>query len=192
MPITHSHVVIGPVHGSPLPTTPALLHSTCAAPKRSSVACASACTLASSDVSHTTGSTSVPPSASSASTARMRTSSTSASTTFIPSAANAVASARPMPLAPPVTTATFPRSSCTRQRYATEGSAHRLGVVDRAPALRMQTDGHRVVTRRVGIGVPRAEVGTQVSSRHRQDVVMLLHDVDRSLDTHVLVRRLLV
>ena len=89
MPTTHSHALIGPLHGSTLPATPALLHSTWAAPKRSSVACARACTLASSEVSHTTGSTSVPPSASSASTARMLISSMSASTTFMPCAANA-------------------------------------------------------------------------------------------------------
>src|SRR5262245_4840954 len=39
--------------------------------------------------------------------------STSAITTFMPSAANAPASARPMPLAPPVTTATRPLNSFT-------------------------------------------------------------------------------
>ena len=55
-----SHADSGPNHASPLDITPALLQTTCTAPKRSVVAAASACTDASSLTSVFTASVSTP------------------------------------------------------------------------------------------------------------------------------------
>src|ERR671919_753908 len=86
----------GTVHASPPMPTLALLHSTCAVPNRSNVAAASASTADGSRTSVTTAATS------------------SAPTTRIPSRAKRWASAKPMPDAPPVTTATLPSRSSIR------------------------------------------------------------------------------
>lgn len=58
-----------------------------------------------------TASTSAPAASSSAPTAASGSGSMSATTTFMPSATQRWAMARPIPLAPPETTATFPFSS---------------------------------------------------------------------------------
>ena len=98
---------------SPPPPTPALLQRTCAVPKRSRTASASDCTDAASLTSVST-----PTTPSSAAVASSGAFSTSAMTTCMPSSTKRAAIARPMPLAPPVTTATRPSSSRTRQyRY---------------------------------------------------------------------------
>ena len=46
-PITHSQALSGPNQASPRGATPALLHTTCTPPKRSTASAASACTSAS-------------------------------------------------------------------------------------------------------------------------------------------------
>ena len=74
-----------------MPPIPALLHSTCAAPKRSIVNSASAATSASDAVSQIVAATSPPSSANRAVTSVSRGSSTSESTTCMPSATNAPA-----------------------------------------------------------------------------------------------------
>src|SRR5665213_3196985 len=99
---------IGSVHASPIPVMPALLHSTCAAPNRSSVNSARAATARSEDVSQTVEAMSAPSALNFAWTSARRISSMSARTTFIPSATNISLSAKPIPLAAPVTTATLP------------------------------------------------------------------------------------
>ena len=97
--------------GPPVPM-PALLWTRCTAPKRSSARSRSSRTEAASDTSVTTPMASAPCPVSSPSASLSGPSSMSAMTIFIPSAAAFSATARPMPLAPPVITATFPcRSS---------------------------------------------------------------------------------
>ena len=58
IPSTQSHSVSGPVHALPLPATPALLHSTWAAPKRSSVRRARSSTCSACEASQWTARTS--------------------------------------------------------------------------------------------------------------------------------------
>src|SRR3954470_10392968 len=110
-PRTHCHDEIGPNHASAVDATPALLHTTCAPPKRSRLAAASACTDASSVTSVFTVSVSTPLVSTCFAAAASPSSSTSARTTFIPLCPKRCASANPMPLAAPVTTATLPLSS---------------------------------------------------------------------------------
>src|SRR5579885_575421 len=110
---------------SPPTDTPALLQTTCTAPKASSVRCASASTSDAFDTSVGTARTRAPELASARSAAASAPCSTSASTTFIPAAANRSASARPIPLAAPVTTATRSRNSCMPGRYATAAGESR-------------------------------------------------------------------
>src|SRR3954451_2066753 len=107
-PSTHCHDEIGPNQASAVDATPALLQTTCAAPKWSSVAAASACTDDSSETSVFTVSVSTPFAPICFAAAAKPSSSTSASTTCSPFFAKRSASARPMPLAAPVTTATLP------------------------------------------------------------------------------------
>ena len=95
--------------------TPALLHSTWQAPKVSKVVAARASTDSGSDTSVTTPTTrwSGPAVATSPATAASTASArTSLTTTCMPSACSSWHSARPMPPAPPVTTATLPVRSC--------------------------------------------------------------------------------
>ena len=99
--------------------TPALLHRMWQAPWVSKTWSARDLTDAGSETSHTIPVTSPP----SSSVAAFRAgSSTSAITTFMPSPRKALARALPMPLAPPVTTATRFRNSfmvgCSRRRGA--------------------------------------------------------------------------
>src|SRR5437762_2465238 len=91
--------------------TPALLQSTCTAPKASKARAASACICARSATSVRTARALTPSACASPATAAMPASSRSATTTLAPSRANRWISARPIPLAPPVTTAVRPLSS---------------------------------------------------------------------------------
>ena len=101
---------VGMSHGGPWPPTPALLHTTCTAPKRSSAAWARASTEAGSVTSVGTASTSVPAAANRSVVEPSGPASTSAPTIDMPCAANASHNAAPMPLPAPVTTATRPLS----------------------------------------------------------------------------------
>jgi hypothetical protein len=91
--------------------TPALLHRMWHAPYDANTRSASASTASRFETSVTTLCTSAPRARSSLAVLSSARASTSAITTFIPSPTNAPASARPMPLAPPVTTATCPLNS---------------------------------------------------------------------------------
>src|SRR5580704_6863564 len=97
--------------GAPSPPTPALLQMICTEPNVARVFSASAATCFPSDTSVTIPATSAPLDFSSATALDSACSSTSASTIFIPSVAKRSAIARPIPLAPPVTTATLPLNS---------------------------------------------------------------------------------
>ena len=90
---------------------PALFTSTSTCPKRASVASSSAATSASSRISQRTASGSLPASRSARSPCESRSSERPAMTTCAPSVASSSAVARPMPLAPPVTRATWPSKS---------------------------------------------------------------------------------
>src|SRR5579875_1473748 len=124
-PRIHSQSASVTSQASPPTDTPALLQTTCTAPKASSVRCASASTSDAFDTSVGTARTRAPELASARSAAASAPCSTSASTTFIPAAANRSASARPIPLAAPVTTATRSRNSCMPGRYATAAGESR-------------------------------------------------------------------
>ena len=110
-PSTHFHAESGPNHGSARLATPALLQTTCTAPKRSIAAAARAFTAASSLTSVGTASVLTPRPAIFSEAACSAGCSTSARTTSSPARANRSASAKPIPLAAPVTTATFPTVS---------------------------------------------------------------------------------
>src|SRR5579862_4344796 len=110
-PSTHSQGSVGPNHGSDRLDTPALLHTTCTAPNRWRAAAARARTEASSLTSVGTTSVSTPGRRTCSAAVASAASSTSASTTWSPEAAKRFAKARPIPLAAPVTTATFPGSN---------------------------------------------------------------------------------
>src|SRR5918993_2184922 len=107
-PIVHSQPSIGPSHGSPPPATPALLQTMCTAPNRSIVACANASTCSTLLTSVLTASVSTPSSSIVAVARSSASSCTSASTTEHPAVASALASAKPIPLPAPVTTAILP------------------------------------------------------------------------------------
>src|SRR5262245_56297375 len=92
--------------------TPALLHSRWTAPKAARARWAKASTSWALDTSVTTASTGVPVACRAAAVAVKVSPSTSATTTFIPSCAHRSASARPMPLAAPVITATLSVNAC--------------------------------------------------------------------------------
>ena len=112
---------------SPRLPTPALLHTRWTSPKRSRVAAASAVTSASTLTSVGTVTTSAPAAASSSPACSRTGRSMSATTSVIPSAANRLANARPMPDAPPVTTATFPASSPSDPQQV--GGVQQVGIV---------------------------------------------------------------
>src|SRR5262245_29153060 len=116
-PRSHSQSATVCIQVRPERATPALLHTTCTAPKRSSAACASASTSAAFDTSVRTSSACRPVAATSPAASLSAPASTSASTTCIPAAAKRSASARPIPLPAPVTTAILSVKSfmCTPQ-----------------------------------------------------------------------------
>ena len=127
--------------GPPSPT-PALLWTRCTAPKRSSAWSRKARTEAPSDTSVTTPMASAPRAASSPSASFRGPSSMSAMTIFIPSVAARSATARPMPLAPPVITATLPCRSSTRMLPPV--------CLRRRSQARPGTEGHRHPVRSPG------------------------------------------
>src|SRR6185436_2113907 len=92
----------------PQRATPALLHSTWTAPISANARSASAWTCSSRLTSVLTATAALPARATSATVSAIPASSRSATTTRAPSRAKARESARPIPLAPPVTTATLP------------------------------------------------------------------------------------
>ena len=110
-PRTQDQSASGISHASPPAPTPALLHTRCTAPKASTALRASASTASHLDTSVGTATASAPPRAMASLAWASGSSCTSARTSFIPSRAKRSAIARPMPLAAPVTTATFPFSS---------------------------------------------------------------------------------
>src|SRR3990172_2359079 len=112
-PRTHSQSFTVCCQITPPTPTPALLQSTCTPPKVSTVNLASASMSSPRDTSVRFEATVAPFAFISLSVRSRACCSTSASTTFIPSDAKRSAIARPMPLAPPVTTATLPLSSFT-------------------------------------------------------------------------------
>src|SRR5262245_8163148 len=97
--------------GNPLVPTPALLQTTWTAPYLRSVSFASASTCSAFETSVTTPCTSAPASRRAAVVSASGLSSTSLSTTRMPACTNVSHMPRPMPLAAPVTTATFPFTS---------------------------------------------------------------------------------
>src|ERR1700683_2432085 len=92
----------------PLIATPALLNTMCAAPILENVCAARLCTDARLATSHTTPSAFAPDDDNSATALSSAPASISAITIFAPLAASALAVPNPIPLAPPVMTATFP------------------------------------------------------------------------------------
>ena len=134
-PSTHFHAESGPNHGSAWLPTPALLQTTCTAPKRSTAAAARALTATSSLTSVGTASVLAPRPAILSEAACSAGCSTSASTTSSPARANRSASASPIPLAAPVTTATFPAVSSMVPPLVRPGfTLHRL-VRPRTPGI---------------------------------------------------------
>src|SRR5215210_258932 len=128
-PITHSQSASSRCHVMPAWNTPALLHKRWTAPNRSYVRPASASTWSARCTSVGTTSTSAPAVSTSAADSSRALSSTSAITTRIPSCAACFASARPIPLPAPVTTATRSvKRSIPLRRSAAEhvAVAHRL------------------------------------------------------------------
>src|SRR5262245_10300322 len=93
---------------SPSPPTPALLQTTWMLPNASKDAVAARSTLAQSATSQATPRTPGPTPSRLSTAAASASASMSASMTFMPACANARPSARPMPLAPPVTNAALP------------------------------------------------------------------------------------
>src|SRR5215469_7600791 len=132
-PSTHSQAEIGPNHGSASEATPALLHTTCTAPKRSTAAAARALTADSSLTSVGTASVSAPKPAICRSASCNACCSTSARTTLSPVRAKRRASAKPIPLAAPVTTATFPAA----------GSMAASSVEEKVANVTERREGHQ-------------------------------------------------
>src|SRR5437879_1530007 len=114
--ITRCHASSGVSSTRPVALMPALLTSTLSLPKRCSASETAACQSASRVTSSRTKAALPPLAATSASTARPSASSTSPMTTCAPSRANILASAAPMPRAPPLISATFPASLMSASR----------------------------------------------------------------------------
>src|SRR3954467_12657337 len=146
----------------PTGETPALLHSRCTAPKVSKAKSASSCTWSASDTS--TGLNAAVSCGSSEAIASARSPFTSATTTRMPSAAHARANEAPIPLPPPVITATLPSSSCSmrppgpRSAVPTAQSARSSGAARRAADQVAQVDLGVVVAHldRIAVEVARA------------------------------------
>src|SRR5947208_4192312 len=113
-------------------STPALLKATSSRPKASTVLSRAALTSSPRVTSHVTASARPPCSSIMRAVSWLPCSDTSATTTLAPSRANASAAARPMPLAAPVTNATFPVKSalpCVSIRLLLRGLFRNLWVV---------------------------------------------------------------
>src|SRR6266404_1352398 len=137
-------------------STPALLKATSSRPKASTVLCRAALTSSPRVTSHLTASARPPCSSIMRAVSWLPCSDTSATTTLAPSRANASAAARPMPLAAPVTNATFPVKSalpCVSIRLLLRGLFRNLWVVKWVASWTQQrldraTLIHRAVTLR--------------------------------------------
>src|SRR5258708_5550202 len=110
-PSTHSHWACVSVAIGPPPPTPALLHTTCTAPKRSTLLTASSSTDSAEDTSVGTVRVSTPEAATPSSASLRAPSSMSAMTTFIPSAAKRLDNPSPIPLSAPVPPPPLPHTS---------------------------------------------------------------------------------
>ena len=137
-PIVHSQSAIEVSQaGAPPAPIPALLQITCAVPNASNVRRASSSTCSRRETSVRTAIASTPPRPISSRARARGAASTSARTIFIPSRANLSAIARPMPLAAPVTTATFPfRSRISPSKRCIGPSLHAPHVGTDRPARR--------------------------------------------------------
>src|SRR5437773_3752867 len=115
-----------------LGSMPALLNAKSSRPKASTVLSRAAITSAARVTSHRTASARPPRASIMRAVSWLPCSDTSATTTLAPSWANASAAARPMPLAAPVTNATFPVKSalpCVSIRLLLRGLFRNLWVV---------------------------------------------------------------
>src|SRR6267378_1705906 len=153
-PRTHCQSRCVAVSSAPHAATPALLQRTCTAPNASKARAASACTWGSSVTSVRTPSALTPSACASPATAAIPRSSRSATTTLAPSRANRRINARPMPLAPPVTTAVLPRNSTATPGSLYIGSPRTAGPQPRDVlrlTLRLQNrPEHRLQGVRIG------------------------------------------
>src|SRR5262245_33395565 len=109
-PMSASHAAVLVMSGSKVPLIPALLTSRSSFPNAATVAATAACQSDSLVTSSFTNRAWPPAAAIFSTTWRASNSSTSATTTRAPSRAKIVASLCPIPLAPPVISATFPAS----------------------------------------------------------------------------------
>src|SRR3954466_13604855 len=108
---SHSSSSTSAVGTSLFGSTPALLNAK-SRPPNAPVACFSACCTSSARVTLQRTASDLPPASSiNRAVSRLPSSPTSATTTLAPARANASAAARPIPLAAPVTSATFPAKS---------------------------------------------------------------------------------
>src|SRR5438128_1668651 len=127
-PSTHSQSPNSRCQVIPPWNTPALLHSRWTEPKRSYARAARASTCSGRDTSVGATTTSAPAVSTSAAASSSALTSTSAMTTRMPSPAARRASARPIPLPAPVTTATRPSNCSMRLRRS---AAVDVAVADR-------------------------------------------------------------
>src|SRR5688500_6256885 len=131
--------------GPETPPKPALLKTTSRRPKRSTAVAMAACTCFSSTTLHATAAAESPSSRASASpTSAWR----SAMTTRAPSATNFRTVAAPIPLAPPVTTATLPSSLPMRASLRNRAIVARLAL-STAVSFAPKRNGGRIMGERV-------------------------------------------
>src|SRR5439155_15162002 len=145
--------------------TPALLNRTSAVPKRSNAASASASRSPGSVTSLRTAIAGVPAASSSRASFCAGASSTSASTTRMPCSAHARAMPAPIPLAPPVTTATRPERSSmpgppARPIIASLAAVRTMlcAVVDEPQRVFVTRDIPEASLRRLAGGLPGARI----------------------------------
>ncbi len=145
-PIAHSQSLWVTASRPPQRATPALLQTTCTAPNSVNARSARACTSVRRLTSVFTARPRRPAWVTPATVSAMPVSSRSATTTSAPSRAKSSASARPIPLAPPVTTAVRPcrlvrgtapsvappSARCQPLLFSTVRSGGRLGARSRA------------------------------------------------------------
>src|SRR5437667_141745 len=152
----HSSSSYSAVGAGFLGSMPALLNAKSSRPKASTVLSKAALTSAARVTSHRTASARPPCASIMRAVSWLPCSDTSATTTLAPSWANASAAARPMPLAAPVTNATFPVKSalpCVSIRLLLRGLFRNLWVVKWVASWTQQrldraTLIHRAVTLR--------------------------------------------
>src|SRR3954470_673503 len=168
--------------------TPALLNTMCTRSSRRNDSSASAVTSDSDETSHCTPHASTPAERRSSSARPSASASTSANTTRAPRAANRRAVSRPIPLAPPVTTAPLPANvsmgtieACSRriedagrQSFAADQASDAVTavprlqepppvateVVQQGPVVGVEADDSNLVLRVRHQPVPRVVVGS--------------------------------